>query len=257
MDHPVTWHYGLIARWWAEFNVAEPHELAYYRDAIKRFGEPVLDLGCGTGRILLPLVAEGFDIDGADVSADMIEQARTLAEGRAIEPRLTVQPMHELAPERSYQTIYACGSFGLGSTVEQDAESLRRIHAALDDGGALLLTDQELPRPERRPSAEWPTTGERRRAADGDEIEVVGRLAAVDANPQRLTREIRARLWRGGTLVTEETRRLTETDYSVSELEQMLRDAGFRAITVEGNYTGRPATADDAMVTITARKREA
>ncbi len=67
-----TWHYGLIARWWAEFNSATPEELAYFRAAIRRFGEPAHDLGCGTGRILMPLLAEGFDVDGSDVSADMI-----------------------------------------------------------------------------------------------------------------------------------------------------------------------------------------
>src|SRR5262245_12121148 len=173
LSNAGTWHYGLIARWWAEFNVAEPHELAYYRDAITRFGEPVLDLGCGTGRILLALLAEGFDVDGSDVSADMIEHARMLAERRGLEARLTVQPMHHPTPTRNYRTIYACGAFGLGSSVEQDRATLRRVHAALDTGGALLLTDQELPRPERRPRPDWPTTGDRRRAADGDEIEVI------------------------------------------------------------------------------------
>ncbi len=55
-----TWHYGLIARWWAEFNAAAPEELAYFRAAIRRFGEPALDLGCGRGRILMPLLAQGL-----------------------------------------------------------------------------------------------------------------------------------------------------------------------------------------------------
>src|SRR5215472_4182512 len=73
-----TWHYGLIAQWWAEFNLPEPQELGYFRAAIRKFGEPVLDLGCGTGRILMPLLAEGFDVDGSDISADMIALERRL-----------------------------------------------------------------------------------------------------------------------------------------------------------------------------------
>ena len=39
-----TWHYGLIARWWAEVNRPEVAEIAYLRAAIARFGEPALDL---------------------------------------------------------------------------------------------------------------------------------------------------------------------------------------------------------------------
>ncbi len=30
-DAPQIWHYGLIARWWAEFNEPDPAELAFYR----------------------------------------------------------------------------------------------------------------------------------------------------------------------------------------------------------------------------------
>jgi SAM-dependent methyltransferase len=255
MSESGTWHYGLVARWWAEFNVAEPHELDFYRAAIKRFGEPVLDLGCGTGRILLPLVEEGFDVDGCDVSADMIAQARAQAARKGLEPRLGVQPMHELAPDRLYRTVYMCGAFGIGTSTDQDVETLRRVYAGLADGGALLITDHELPRPDRRPRGDdWPSTGERRRTSDGDEIELLGRLAAVTGPPQRLTREIRARLWRGGELVLEEAGRLTETDYSATELETMLRQAGFREVTMEGNYTSQFATQADNLVAFIARR---
>jgi SAM-dependent methyltransferase len=60
-DDSGTWHHGLIARYWAEFNEPEPAELAWYRAAIERFGQAALDLACGTGRLLLPLVAAGLD----------------------------------------------------------------------------------------------------------------------------------------------------------------------------------------------------
>ena len=250
-----TWHYGLIARWWAEFNVAEPHELAYFREAIRRFGKPALDLGCGTGRILLPLLEEGFDVDGADVSADMIAQARRLAKARGLEPRLAVQRMHELVADRAYRVIYACGAFGIGSSTAQDVEALRRVHAALSDGGALLITDHELPRSERKPRGDWPASGDRRRLSDGDEIELISRLTAVYGPPQRLTREIRARLWRNGELITEELGRLTETDYSVEELRHMLHDAGFGDVRVVANYTDRDPNPEDEMVSFVARKQ--
>ena len=254
MDSSGTWHYGLIARWWAEFNVAEPHELAYYRAAIRRFGEPVLDLGCGAGRILLPLLEEGFDIDGSDVSADMIAQARVLAARNGIEPHLTIQPMHELDARRAYRTVYICGALGIGGRPEHDRETLRRVYRALTPGGALLITDQELLEHYRDPPREWRETGQRRTTSDGDEIELISRLAELDPDQHVRTMELRARLWRDGKVVTEETHRLTELPYSLSELEQMLHDAGFRDVGVAANYTDRTPTSDDAMVAITARK---
>ena len=67
-----TWHYGLIARWWAEVNRPEVAEIAYLRAAIARFGEPALDLGCGLlctyylpGRLCEMLEGAGLaDVDG-------------------------------------------------------------------------------------------------------------------------------------------------------------------------------------------------
>ena len=68
-----TWHYGLIARWWAEVNRPEVAEIAYLRAAIARFGEPALDLGCGLlctyylpGRLSEMLDEAGF----ADVTVE-------------------------------------------------------------------------------------------------------------------------------------------------------------------------------------------
>jgi ubiquinone/menaquinone biosynthesis C-methylase UbiE len=262
-----TWHYGLIARWWAEFNAAEPEELAYFRAAIRRFGQPALDLGCGTGRILVPLLEDGLDVDGADVSADMIAEAEAQAAKAGFKPRLTVQPMHELDLERNYRTIYICGAFGLGGRRDHDREALRRAYRHLEPGGGLLIANHEVPYaadekgwarwlPGQRdgiPQA-WPAAGDRRTTFDGDEIELVSRLAELDPLEQRRTLEIRARLCRDGRIVKEEAYTLMESLYFAQEVRLLLEEACFRDLSVEGGYTGRPATADDATVTFVARK---
>ncbi len=43
-DSPQTWHYGLVAKWWSEFNDDGP-EIAYFRKFIEGDGQPALDLG--------------------------------------------------------------------------------------------------------------------------------------------------------------------------------------------------------------------
>jgi len=261
-----TWHYGLIARWWSEFNVAEPEELAYFRAAIRRFGEPALDLACGTGRILLPLLRDGLDVDGCDISADMIAEAEAQAVKHGFKPRLTVQPMHELDLERRYRTIYICGAFDIGGRRDHDREALRRAYHHLEPGGGLVINyefpysaDEKgwarwLPRHRDGIPQDWPSEGDRRTASNGDQIELLSRLTELDPLAQYKTLEIRARLWRGGQIVKEEAYTLKESLYFAQEILLLLEEAGFRDLAVEGGYTGRPASPDDAIVTFVARK---
>jgi SAM-dependent methyltransferase len=261
-----TWHYGLVARWWAEFNVATTEELSYFRAAIRRYGEPALDLACGTGRILIPLLAEGFDVDGADISADMIAHAETQAVKRGLTPRLTVQPMHELDLDRTYRTIYMCGSLGLGGRRDHDREALRRAYRHLEPGGVLLI-DHLLPYsgddvaswaewlPGKRSDlpGDWPAQGRRGTAADGDEIELLSREAAFDPLRQTSTLEMRARLWHGGQVIKEEAYSLDGCIYFAQEILLMLDEAGFDDLAVEA-FSGRPATGDDGTVVFVARR---
>src|SRR3954453_15475100 len=128
-----TWHHGLVAKWWSEFSEDGP-EIAYFRKFVER-GQPALDVACGTGRLLIPFVADGLDVDGCDVSTDMIALCRENAEKRGLSPTLFVQAMHELEPTRRYRTIFVCGGFGLGSTRRQDEEGLPRVYEHLGPGG--------------------------------------------------------------------------------------------------------------------------
>jgi hypothetical protein len=216
----------------------------------------------------MPLLADGLDVDGSDVSADMIAEAEAHAVRDGFKPRLTVQPMHELDLGRKYRTIYLCGSFGIGGRRDHDREALRRAHLHLEPEGGIVIANHEfpyagrdekgwarwLPRHRDGIPRDWPNEGERRTTSDGDEIELLNRLVELDPLEQRHTLEIRARLWRGGQIVKEEAYSLKESLYFAQEILLLLDNAGFRDLAVEGGYTGRPATADDAMVAFVARK---
>jgi SAM-dependent methyltransferase len=264
-----TWHYGLIARWWSEFNEAQPRELAYYRAAIERFGQPALDLACGAGRLLIPLLGSGLDVDGVDVSPDMIAQAEALSIREGLVSRTFVQAMDELDLARKYGTIFVCDSFGLGGRRDRDRKALRRIYGHLAPGGVLVFSHwlpyeganerrwaRWLPGHRTDVPGDWPTEGERRRTADGDEIELLSRLAALDPLNQVQALEMRARLWHDGQVVAQEEHALRENLYFAQELLLMLADAGFDEVTIEAGYERRPATPDDGFVVFVARRPE-
>lgn len=260
-----TWHHGIVATWWDEFNRDGP-ELDFFRSFVEE-GQPALDAGCGTGRLLIPFLRDGLDVDGCDVSEDMLERCRVRAEREGLAPSLYAQALHELDLPRRYRTVVVCGAFGLGSTREDDRRALRRIFEHLEPGGSLVL-DNEVPYAEPGPWKHWPKgersslprperdpdPSSRRRASDGFDYELRGRLLELDPLEQTCRYEMKASKWRGDELVAEEVHMLDMTLYFTHELLLMLEQAGFVDIELRAGYRDEPPTADDDFVVFVATK---
>jgi SAM-dependent methyltransferase len=261
---PQTWHYGLIAKWWSEFNEDGP-EIDYFRKWVERCGQPALDVACGTGRLLLPYLRAGLDVDGCDVSADMIELCREKAVREGLSPRLYVQPMHELDLPRKYKTIFVCGAFGLGSTRDRDLEALECFYEYLEPDGTLVL-DNEVPYADRKQWPYWPKDERRslpeakepprrrRRAADGGEYALRSRIVELDPLEQTVTLAMHAEMWRDDELQLEEDHTLTISLYFKNELLLMLERAGFGEIVVYGDHNELDPTGDDDFLVFVAKK---
>ena len=260
-----TWHYGVMARWWAEFNLDGP-EIDWFRPFVEA-GQPALDAACGTGRLLVPYLEAGLDVDGSDISPDMLAHVRERCEREGLPPpNLYAQPMHELDLPRRYETIIVCGGFGLGGQREHDVEGLRRLYEHLEPGGTLVLDNEvpyaqsyvwrywlkedrkELPRP-------WGDRSDRRTAADGTELELRSRIVEVDSLAQRVTLEIRAGMLQDGELIAEEEHVIKMTNYFTHETRLMLEQAGFTDVEIRAGYTDAEPTADDDFVVFIAKKR--
>lgn len=261
---PQTWHYGLVAKWWAEFNTDGP-EIAYFQRFIEGDGQPALDVACGTGRLLLPYLRDGLDVDGCDISADMLALCREKAEAEGLSPSLYRQAMHELDLPRRYRTIIVCGGFGIGSTREQDFEALARFYEHLEPGGTLLL-DKEVPYANRRHwqlwlkeehrslPEDWRAPAEPERGSDGADYALRARVVELDPLLQRVTLQIQASMWREGELLAEEEHTLTDNLYFQNELLLMLEHAGFVDVTVHGDHAEAEPTGENGFVVLNARK---
>ena len=263
-DDPVVWHYGLMAERWAEFNT-ECREAPFFLQEISRYGQPVLDVACGVGRVLLPLLQAGIDIDGCDISPDMLRHCRDKAIREGFNLQLYEQPMHAFDLPRRYKTIYICDSFGLAGSRDKDLETLRRCYTHLREGGALLVNieaeytaleswepwvsknQQTLPQP-------WPEEISGRIAADGSEHIARFRYLQIDALEQSYTRQVRLEKRVAGQLVAAEEYTLRGNMYLKPELLLMLKVAGFREVSVRGDYTNEPATARHEELIFTAIK---
>jgi SAM-dependent methyltransferase len=247
-----TWHHGLVARWWAEFNHGGP-EVEYFRPFVAA-GQPALDAGCGTGRLLLPYLRAGLDVVGCDISQDMLAECRRLAAAGGLEPTLYAQALHELDLPRRFGTIVCCGTFGLASTRAQDAQALARLHDHLEPGGLLALDIEEiggLPTVADDQEHHDPPA-ERVQTSDGSELALRVRVVEVDRPERRVTRAIQAWQWRDGELLAEEEHLLTESVYGREELTELLQRAGFVDVEVR---SGASAWGYD-MIVFLARRPE-
>ena len=111
-----------------------------YAQFIARYGEPALELGCGTGDPILALRERGLDVDGVDSSAHMLAKCRAAAEARGIDVALFEQAMETLDLPRRYRTIYLAGpTFNLLTDDRAARDALTRIGAHLDPAGAALV----------------------------------------------------------------------------------------------------------------------
>ena len=213
MHAPQTWHHGLVADYWATVNIDAP-EVELYRPYLR---DPILDAGCGAGRLLAPLRELGYDVDGCDASADMVERTRR----RAPDATLWVSPLHELTPPRRYATIVVCGVFGLGTTREQDEKAIARLHAALLPGGTLVLDNEESPWSRYR-VRDWNEPSE-------GEIMLSSRVDVVDDEDRCVHMTMRAETADG----RREEHALTMRVWTRDELLPLLERSGFENVEVK------------------------
>jgi SAM-dependent methyltransferase len=264
-DTVQTWHYGLMARHWAENNTTGP-EIAYFQQQIEKYGQPALDAGCGTGRLLIPFLRAGLDVDGCDVSSDMLLYCQQTAEREGLSPRLYQQALHNLDLQRQYQTIVACGVFGIGVSREQDFIALQHFYQHLLPGGTLML-EVNLPFGGKEAKV-WPLWIKDTRKhlpeswpesigkipEDGRDYELHYRLVAVDPLEQQTIGEMRMLLFKDGQFVADDTYVLTSNYYFRNEMRMLLEKAGFSIEAAKGDWTDADAFAGHDAIVYFAKK---
>jgi SAM-dependent methyltransferase len=117
-------------------------DLGFYEQFAIRCGSPILELGCGTGRVLLPLARQGYRITGIDASAEMLERARAKIAAEELGERaiLAQQEMVKLdLGERFNMAFAALNSFAHLHTTEEQLQALAQVRHHLNPGGLLIL----------------------------------------------------------------------------------------------------------------------
>ena len=136
---PSLFYTGVVAELYAPLRSVTPDPEPYAR-FVARWGEPALELGCGSGSPLLDLRARGLDVEGLDSSPDMLERCRLAAAERGLEVVLHEQSMQTMALDRAYRSIYIAGpTFNLLPDDDAALRALVAVEQHLSADGAALI----------------------------------------------------------------------------------------------------------------------
>lgn len=125
-----------------EFHRQEPHPLVIeFAQLLKERGaRTVLDLGCGTGRHLVYLAKEGFDVYGVDISETALAYARQWLDREDLVAELKQSDMTSIAyPDGFFDAVISIFVIYHG-TIESMTKAITEIYRVLKTGGLALLT---------------------------------------------------------------------------------------------------------------------
>ncbi len=140
---------GFFAEFYDILHGSYDADIPFYLDLARANPGPILELGSGSGRLLLPLAEAGHEITGIDGSPDMLarcaDRLRTLPESVSARVRLEQGDMFDFNLNRRFKLVLAaCNTILHCVATDQLLALLRCARAHLEPGG-LLVVDFSLP----------------------------------------------------------------------------------------------------------------
>lgn len=232
-------------------------DLEFYQWFANANGGNVLDIGCGTGRVLIPLVEAGLEVTGLEFAPKMIELCRANLNAKNLKADLLEGDMRGFDfGDLRFSTVMIPGySFQLLLEDEALVNCLRCCREHLADGGQLVLPTfmpwdmiwegcDSKPLEERR-SVVDKATGEKLSAYQGWRLEsekqwlhLVNRYERLDAL---------------GKLLAEEEKKMTIRWHQPHDMLQLLGEAGFGDVSMYGDFGFEPPDEESESVIYVAR----
>jgi len=215
-------------------------DIAFWLQKVKDYGDPVLELGCGTGRVSIPLMEAGFSVVGVDFSESMLARARQKSD----RVEWVQADIRTLDLERKFTCILA-PYFVLNYFPElEDLEAvLNTCKAHLDADGKLIVDlmnpgfeffkgifdrgDRILPDRE----IVDPRTQEKIRSQFGDDYDFASQIYAEPIFYH----------FPDGKVVSD---RIEHRLYAPQEIKAILKYNGFQVDASFGSYDGTPLQGD-------------
>lgn len=238
---------------WAE--EGEAAELPFIEQVLHEHPGLSLEVGCGSGRLLLPLLTKGHQVEGLELSSDMLELCRKAAADLSLAPVLHEADMMSFDSGTRYASLLL-PAFTL-QLADDPAAALAHFHKLLAPGGVIYLSvfipfaelHKELPEGEWYEDHRIPWTEGRTGV-----LETRHRLQRKE---RILTREHRYRILdKDGQVEAEHISQQTLRWFTARQLHGLLMKAGFEPLHALADFDPEvPVDEDAQIITVVAQVR--
>jgi SAM-dependent methyltransferase len=228
-------------------------DIPFYLRQVRRYGQPVLELACGTGRITIPVAEAGYQVTGLDISPGMLSVARAKAAAKNLQVEWVEADCRAFDLGRRYAYIL----FPFNSIAHlHDLESLEacfervREHLASEGRFAIDMFNPKFEYLTRDPTA-------RRPVAEYDDPDGRGTVTITEDNVYDRASQVNHVKWyysigsRHDASVDELNMRI----FYPQELDALLRYNGFTIESKYGDYDETPFVSESPKQLVVCRRR--
>jgi SAM-dependent methyltransferase len=234
-------------------------DIPFYLEYAKQYGSPVLELACGTGRVLIPVAEAGYEIYGLDLSQKMLDRCRqkVVERGLGEQVHLYLADMAQFElPRADFSLAYIpVRSFMHLDTQAEQRACMARAYAHLRPGGLFIV---DVYAPSYRHLAQEPDQPfflrRESRLPNSHTLKRWDRFVRNDPVLQIQHTELRFDEYDAeGALVRQRTLPLT-TRYTFRwEMQLLLECAGFELLDVYRDYDRTPFDGSGEIIAVARR----
>jgi len=232
-------------------------EINWYLEKVKTYGGPVLDLACGTGRITLLLLRQGYEVASIDNSEGMLNIFKKKLEKESPELRKRVfiekNKISDFHLNRKFKTIICCDSFFHNLTVKEEINCLNCVAEHLRPEGRFLFN---IPNPtleflSRCASPEGKVFRKRKSypLKNSTDTVLIEESQEADLLEQTILTKLRYTRFNkdGAKIETEESWWKTRYLFQYEAIHLLYR-CGFEVESLAGNYNNGPVTTNSQLI---------
>lgn len=228
-------------------------DIEYYVERLGKVNGRVLEAGVGSGRFLIPLLEQGFTVDGIDSSKEMLRSCKQRCEKRNLEPNLYEGRLENFSLSHKYKAIVMpTGSFCLIDNRKASVQTLRNFKNHLVAGGRIMI---DLLFPDQFKSGEVAT--EAFTLPNGEGMTLESKAIKMDWINQTTVTYLKYEKWKNGKLIDTELQEFKLVWYGIEEFKLLLEKVGFTNISCSSGYVyGTNPTSSNDVITFEAEMKD-